>query len=70
MFKTAAVTPSRETAEMDLNAGCLAKIKAPMAKIVVNTASRIDVRYVGISSLPVLYSFCRAAVINMAKSTP
>ncbi|MNI19668.1 hypothetical protein D3C73_731120 [compost metagenome] len=55
---------------MDLNAGCLAKIKAPMAKIVVNTASRIDVRYVGISSLPVLYSFCRAAVINMAKSTP
>ena len=41
---TATTTPIKATDEIDLSAGCSAKINAPMAKIVVITANKIEVR--------------------------
>ncbi len=40
----AAKTPINETEEMEINAGCFAKIKAPIPKIVVIAAKIIEVR--------------------------
>ena len=46
-----------KTDEIDFKAGCFAKTNAPIAKMVVNAAKIIEVLYVGISFLPVVYSF-------------
>ena len=70
VISKAAKTPINETDEIDFKAGCFAKTKAPIAKIVVKAAKIIEVLYVGISFLPVVYSFCKALVMKILKSTP
>ena len=62
--------PINATDATECSAGCFAKIKVPIAKTVVKTARIIEVRYVGSTFFPVVFSFISACVRKMLKSTP
>ena len=62
--------PIKATKAKECSAGCFAKIKEPIDKIVVKTARIIEILYVGSSFFSVVCFFCFAFVRQILKSSP
>ena len=67
---TADKIPIIDTNDIEQSAGCFAKIRTPIPKIVVITDKIIEVLCVANAFSPVLYSFSQPLVIKILQSIP